>query len=68
MNKLFKYANSIWVKYSDYVITETSDGIKYLQPAPKATPQPYDPKKIIAYGKRSMIAKSMRSIILTGNK
>ena len=43
MNKLFKYANSIWVKYSDYVITETSDGIKYLQPAPKATPQPYDP-------------------------
>lgn len=43
MNKLFKYANSIWVKYSDYVITETPGGIKYLQPAPKAVPQPYDP-------------------------
>ena len=43
MNKLFKYANSIWVRYSDYVITETSDGIKYLQPAPNAMPQPYDP-------------------------
>ena len=43
MNKLFKYANSIWVRYSDYVITETSDGIKYLQPAPNAIPKPYDP-------------------------
>ena len=43
MNKLFKYANSIWVRYSDYVITETSDGIKYLQPAPNAMPKPYDP-------------------------
>ena len=43
MNKLFKYANSIWVRYSDYVITETSDGIKYLQPAPNAVPKPYDP-------------------------
>ena len=43
MNKLFKYANSIWVRYSDYVITETPGGIKYLQPAPKAVPQPYDP-------------------------
>ena len=43
MNKLFEYANSIWVKYSDYVITENSDGVKYLQPAPNAMPQPYDP-------------------------
>ena len=43
MKRLFKYANSFWVKYSDYVINETADGKKYLQPAPKAMPQPYDP-------------------------
>ena len=43
MNRLFEYSNSFWVKYSDYVIRETSDGIKYLQAAPKAMPQPYDP-------------------------
>ena len=43
MNKLFEYANSIWVRYSDYVITETPNGIKYLQPAPDAMPKPYDP-------------------------
>ena len=43
MNRLFEYANSIWVRYSDYVITENLDGIKYLQPAHNAMPQPYDP-------------------------
>ena len=26
MKRLFKYANSFWVKYSDYVINETADG------------------------------------------
>ena len=46
MNRLFEYANSIWVRYSDYVITENSDGIKYLQPAPDAMPQPYDPVEV----------------------
>ena len=30
MKRLFKYANSFWVKYSDYVINETADGKKYL--------------------------------------
>ena len=43
MNRLFEYSNTFWVKYSDYVIRENSDGIKYLQAAPKAMPQPYDP-------------------------
>lgn len=46
MNRLFEYANSIWVKYSDYVITENSDGIKHLQPAPNALPKPYDPVEV----------------------
>ena len=31
------------MKYSDYVISETSEGTKYLQPAPNAIPKPYDP-------------------------
>ena len=43
MNRLFEYSNTFWVKYSDYVIRETPDGIMYLQAAPKAMPQPYDP-------------------------
>ena len=43
MNRLFEYSNTFWVKYSDYVIRETSDGVKYLQAAPKAVPLPYDP-------------------------
>lgn len=43
MNRLFEHSKALWVKYSDYVINETADGVKYLQAAPNAVPQPYDP-------------------------
>lgn len=43
MNRLFEHSRSFWVKYSDYVIKETSDGKKHLQAAPAARPEPYDP-------------------------
>lgn len=43
MNRLFEHSKALWVKYSDYVINETADGVKYLQSAPNAVPQPYDP-------------------------
>ena len=43
MNRLFEQSKALWVKYSDYDINETADGVKYLQAAPDAVPQPYDP-------------------------
>ena len=43
MNKLFEHSKSFWVKYSDYVIKESSDGRKYLQAASEAEPKLYDP-------------------------
>lgn len=45
MNRLFEHSRSFWVKYSDYAIKETSDGKKYLQAAPAARPEPYDPMR-----------------------
>ena len=43
MNRLFEHSRSFWVKYSDYVIKEAPNGEKYLQAAPTAKPEPYDP-------------------------
>jgi len=45
MNNPFQMASSHWVKYSEYVIQEAADGIRYVMPAPKAKPTVYNPLK-----------------------
>ena len=43
MNRFFENSKSFWVRYSDYVIREDNNGIKYLQAGDDAVPEPYDP-------------------------
>ena len=45
MTNLFQRASSHWVKYSEYELTKTADGMRYIKPAPKAKPVVYDPLK-----------------------
>ena len=43
MKQIFEHSKSFWVRYSDYVIVEDNNGIKYLKAAENARPDLYDP-------------------------
>ena len=45
MKNLFQQTSSRWVKYSEYEVKESADGMRHITPAPKAKPTVYDPLK-----------------------
>ena len=45
MKHFFEHANSHWVRYSDYEITEDENKVAYITPANDAVPEIYDPLK-----------------------
>lgn len=45
MKHFFEHANSHWVRYSEYEITEDENKVAYITPANDAVPEIYDPLK-----------------------